>query len=214
MSVIPTIKDVAREAGVSYATVSRALNNHPEVSEDTKKRVMKIALKMGYQPNAIAQGLVKKETKTVGLIIPDITNPFFPEVARGIEDAAVEAGYTIFLCNTNWNAEREERYLNVLMQKQVDGLIIGPSSEEISHLGRILDSGIKTVFISRAINHAKSTCIINFQSNGFLTEDMFPCGRSLLDNPCMCVCRGTDHYSVDIFPVEQFQVISFHNRDS
>ena len=90
MSVIPTIKDVAREAGVSYATVSRALNDHPEVSDETKKRIIKIALEMGYQPNAIAQGLVKKETKTVGLIIPDITNPFFPEVARGIEDAAVD----------------------------------------------------------------------------------------------------------------------------
>lgn len=160
MSVIPTIKDVAREAGVSYATVSRALNDHPEVSDETKKRIMKIALEMGYQPNAIAQGLVKKETKTVGLIIPDITNPFFPEVARGIEDAAVEAGYTIFLCNTNWNAQREERYFDVLIQKQVDGLIIGPSSEEVSHLGKVLASGIKTVFISRAINHTNGTSII------------------------------------------------------
>jgi transcriptional regulator with XRE-family HTH domain len=82
MSVIPTIKDLAREAGVSYATVSRALNDHPEVSDETKKRIMKIALEMGYQPNAIAQGLVKKETKTVGLIIPDITNPFFPSWDR------------------------------------------------------------------------------------------------------------------------------------
>ncbi len=160
MSVIPTIKDLAREAGVSYATVSRALNDHPEVSDETKKRIMKIALEMGYQPNAIAQGLVKKETKTVGLIIPDITNPFFPEVARGIEDAAVEAGYTIFLCNTNWNAQREERYFDVLIQKQVDGLIIGPSSEEVSHLGKVLASGIKTVFISRAINHTNGTSII------------------------------------------------------
>ncbi|HBG15795.1 MAG TPA: LacI family transcriptional regulator, partial [Firmicutes bacterium] len=94
---IPTIKDVAKKAGVSYATVSRALNNHPEINEETKKRIIKIAMEMGYQPNAIAQGLVKKETKTIGLIIPDITNPFFPEVARGIEDTAVEAGYTIFL---------------------------------------------------------------------------------------------------------------------
>ena len=160
MRAIPTIKDVAKKAGVSYATVSRALNNHPEINEETKKRILKIAMEMGYQPNAIAQGLVKKETKTIGLIIPDITNPFFPEVARGIEDTAVEAGYTIFLCNTNWNVEREERYLNVLMQKQVDGLIIAPSSEEVSHLKKILDSGMNTIFISRVINHANSTCII------------------------------------------------------
>ncbi|MGB3842503.1 MAG: LacI family DNA-binding transcriptional regulator, partial [Bacillota bacterium] len=122
MAGIPTIKDVARKAGVSYATVSRALNDHPEISEETKKRIVKIALEMGYRPNAIAQGLVKTETKTIGLIIPDITNPFFPEVAHGIEDAAVEAGYTVFLCNTNWNPEREERYFDDLIRKQVDGL--------------------------------------------------------------------------------------------
>lgn len=160
MAGIPTIKDVAREAGVSYATVSRALNDHPEISEETKKRIVKIALEMGYRPNAIAQGLVKKETKTIGLIIPDITNPFFPEVAHGIEDAAVEAGYTVFLCNTNWNPEREERYFDDLIRKQVDGLIIGPCSEQISHLEKVIDSGIKTVFISRASNHPNTVSIL------------------------------------------------------
>lgn len=156
----PTIKDVAKKAGVSYATVSRALNNHPEINEGTKKRILKLALEMGYRPNAIAQGLVKKETKTIGLLIPDITNPFFPEVARGIEDAASEAGYTVFLCNTNWSKEREEHYLNVLSQKQVDGLIIAPSSEEMNHLKKALEGEFKTVFISRVINHANCTSII------------------------------------------------------
>jgi LacI family transcriptional regulator len=155
-----TIKDVAKEAGVSYATVSRALNNHPEVNEDTKRRIFKIAAEMGYQPNAIAQGLVKKETKTIGLLIPDITNPFFPEVALGIEEAANEAGYTIFLCNTNWNEEREENYLNVLLQKQVDGLIIAPSSENLAHLKKVLDLGVNIIFISYMIRHPNSTSII------------------------------------------------------
>lgn len=115
---------------------------------------------MGYQPNAIAQGLVKKRTNTIGLIIPDITNPFFPEVARGIEDAAHEKGFTVFLSNTNWDVGREEKYLNVLMQKQVDGLIIAPSSEKTTHLKKLLDKMDKTVFISRVIDHASSTCII------------------------------------------------------
>lgn len=155
-----TIKDIAEKAGVSYATVSRALNNHRDVNEDTKKKILKIAREMGYQPNAIAQGLVKKETKTIGLLIPDITNPFFPEVARGIEDAAGEAGYTIFLCNTNWDTERESNYLDVLLQKQVDGIIMAPSSENLNHLKKILDSGIKIVFISRMIKHPNSISII------------------------------------------------------
>ena len=153
-----TIKDIARKAGVSYATVSRALNNHPEVNEGTRKRILKIAAEIGYQPNAIARGLVCKQTNTIGLLIPDITNPFYAEVARGIEDAANEVGYTILLCNSNWNEEREERYLNVLIQKQVDGLIIAESSEK--HQSSLLETRLKsTVFISR-INFANSTSVI------------------------------------------------------
>ncbi len=121
-----TIKDVAKKVGVSYATVSRALNDHPEVNEETRKLVIKTANEMGYQPNEIARGLVKKVTKTLGLMIPDITNPFFPEIARGVEDAAREEGYTVFLLNSNWDKERELSNLNVLLQKQIDGLIIAP----------------------------------------------------------------------------------------
>ena len=157
---MPTIKDVAKNAGVSYATVSRALNNHPEINEETRKKIFKIASEMGYQPNAIAQGLVKKETKTIGLVIPDITNPFFPEVARGVEDAASTEGYSVFLCNTNWSEEQEEKYLEVLMKKQVDGIVIGPSSERIGHIKKVFHSGIKpAVFISR-IDYSNSTSIL------------------------------------------------------
>ncbi|HBE80833.1 MAG TPA: LacI family transcriptional regulator [Firmicutes bacterium] len=157
---MPTIKDVAKKAGVSYATVSRALNNHPEINEETRKKIVKISSEMGYQPNAIAQGLVKKETKTIGLLIPDITNPFFPEVARGVEDAANMEGYSVFLCNTNWSEEQEERYLEVLMQKQVDGIIIGPSSERTGHIKKVFHLGIKpAVFISR-IDYPNSTSIL------------------------------------------------------
>lgn len=155
-----TIKDIAKKAGVSYATVSRALNNHPEVNEATRKKIFEIASEMGYQPNAIAQGLVKKETRTIGLLIPDITNPFFPEVALGIEDAANEEGYSVFLCNTNWSEEQEERYLSVLLQKQVDGIIIAPSSEKQNHIEKIFEMGVKkVVFISR-INYSNSTSIL------------------------------------------------------
>ena len=154
-----TIKDVAKNAGVSYATVSRALNNHPEISEETRKKILRIAAEMGYQPNEIAQGLVKKETKTIGLLIPDITNPFFPEVALGVEDAAGVEGYSVFLCNTNWTEEQEERYLQVLRKKQVDGVIVAPSSERLTHLKKVFHVGIKpAVFISR-VNYANSTSI-------------------------------------------------------
>jgi LacI family transcriptional regulator len=155
-----TIKDIARRAGVSYATVSRALNNHPEINIETRKKIARIAAEIGYQPNAIARGLVKKETNTIGLLIPDITNPFYPEVARGIEDAANETGYTIFLCNTNWKQEREENYLNVLHQKQVDGIIIAPASEKPEHLQRVVGPWAKKmVFISR-VNFGNVTSVL------------------------------------------------------
>lgn len=155
-----TIKDISKIVGVSYATVSRALNNYPEVNEDTKKRIIKVANEMGYQPNAIAQGLVKNETKTIGLMIPDITNPFFPEVAIGVEEAASEAGYTVFLVNTNWDEKRELDSFNVLSQKQIDGLIIAPSSENSKHLEKILHRGIKIVFLGRRLYYKNSASVI------------------------------------------------------
>lgn len=120
----PTIKDIAEEAGVSYATVSRALNNKYGVKPDTRKRVEAVARARGYTPNAIARGLVKQETHSIGLIIPDISNPFFPQVASGVEDAAKERGYSVFLCNTNYESEREAHYLQLLVEKRVDGIIL------------------------------------------------------------------------------------------
>ncbi|TDO69926.1 LacI family transcriptional regulator [Halanaerobium saccharolyticum] len=161
-----TIKTIAKELGVSYATVSRALNDHPDVNEETKKRVISKANEMGYQPNAIARGLVNNETKTIGLVIPDITNPFFPQVARGVEEAAVTADYNIFLCNTNWNPEREDHYVNALMQKQIDGLIMTPSSEDVNHLKNLLNSQLKTVFISSFIPLNDYTSIIVDNAKG------------------------------------------------
>lgn len=155
-----TIKTIAKKLGVSYATVSRALNDHPDVNDDTKQKVVEKANEMGYQPNAIARGLVNKETKTIGLVIPDITNPFFPQVARGVEEAAATAGYNIFLCNSNWNKDREEHYVNALLQKQVDGLIITPSSEDLDHLKKLLKSKIKAVFISSFIPMENYTSVI------------------------------------------------------
>jgi LacI family transcriptional regulator len=122
-----TIKDIAKTTGVSYATVSRALNGRSGVKENTRKLILEEAKKMGYQPNAIARGLVLKYTHTLALVIPDITNPFFPEIARGVEDAASLLGYSIFLCNTNWDVEKEKQYLKMLQEKRVDGVILHPA---------------------------------------------------------------------------------------
>ena len=123
-----TIKDIAKTAEISYSSVSRALNGLKGVSEETRQKVKKIAEEMEYTPNAVARGLVQKQTGTLGLILPDITNPFYPEIARGVEERASLAGYNTFLCNTNYDLSKEESYLLNLLEKRVDGIILAPVS--------------------------------------------------------------------------------------
>jgi len=144
-----TIKDIAKAANVSYATVSRALADHPDISEKTKQKIKKLAKEMGYTPNTIARGLVTKSTGFIGLVIPDITNPFFPEVAQGVEDYVYKQGYTMLLCTTDWQLDRESRYLKALESKMVDGIIIAPATDDISHVIEDFSDGNKPiVFVS------------------------------------------------------------------
>jgi LacI family transcriptional regulator len=121
--VTVTIYDVAREAGVSMATVSRVVNNNPNVKPQTRKKVFEAIERLGYRPNAVARGLASKKTTTVGVVIPDISNAIFAEVARGIEDIANMYHYNIILCNADKRKEKEIRVINTLLEKQVDGLL-------------------------------------------------------------------------------------------
>ncbi|RXI98572.1 catabolite control protein A [Anaerobacillus alkaliphilus] len=118
-----TIYDVAREAGVSMATVSRVVNGNPNVKPTTRKKVLEAIEKLGYRPNAVARGLASKRTTTVGVIIPDISSIFFAELARGIEDIATMYKYNIILCNSDQNKEKEIHLINTLLEKQVDGIV-------------------------------------------------------------------------------------------
>jgi LacI family transcriptional regulator len=130
--VTVTIYDVAREAGVSMATVSRVVNNNPNVKPQTRKKVFEAIERLGYRPNAVARGLASKKTTTVGVVIPDISNQIFAEVARGIEDIANMYHYNIILCNADKRKEKEIRVINTLLEKQVDGLLFmgGTVTEE------------------------------------------------------------------------------------
>lgn len=143
-----TIKDLAKIAGVSYATVSRALNNHPEVSAKTRERIRNLAKEHGYSPNEIARGLVKKYTNTIGLLVPDISNPYFPEVAKGVEDKANKEEYTVFLCNTGWSTQKEIEYLKTLRDKRVAGVIIAASSVDTIKKVKALKLDCPIVFVS------------------------------------------------------------------
>lgn len=131
-----TIYDVAREAGVSMATVSRVVNGNPNVKPTTRKKVLDAIDRLGYRPNAVARGLASKRTTTVGVIIPDISNIFFSELARGIEDIATMYKYNIILCNSDQNKEKEIHLINTLLEKQVDGILfmggeITPEHEDV-----------------------------------------------------------------------------------
>jgi LacI family transcriptional regulator len=118
-----TIYDVAREANVSMATVSRVVNGNPNVKPVTRKKVLEVIDRLGYRPNAVARGLASKKTTTVGVIIPDISNIFYAELARGIEDIATMYKYNIILSNSDQNTEKELHLLNTMLGKQVDGIL-------------------------------------------------------------------------------------------
>jgi LacI family transcriptional regulator len=161
-----TLKDIADQLGLSYTTVSRALNNHKEIKESTRKLVKETANSMGYLPNSIAKGLVMKKTKTIGIIVPDITDNFMAELAREIEVIANESGYTVFLCNTNWNKKRTSNYVKQLIERRVDGIIMIPTSEDISFLENALKYNTKIIFIGSSLKkiETKSIQVDNYKA--------------------------------------------------
>jgi LacI family transcriptional regulator len=149
-TVTVTIYDVAREAGVSMATVSRVVNNNPNVKPQTRKKVFEAIERLGYRPNAVARGLASKKTTTVGVVIPDISNPIFAEVARGIEDIANMYHYNIILCNADKRKEKEIRVINTLLEKQVDGLLFMGGIVTDEHLQAFKTSSVPVVLCATA----------------------------------------------------------------
>lgn len=145
-----TIRDVAKLAGVSVATVSRVLNRKGYVNSETKQKVEDAIAKLQYHPNAVARGLAGKKTGTIALILPDITNPFFPEMAKGVEDVARSRGYTVILCNSDHQGDREKNYIEILKQKFVDGLIFTSHTLQSEDIKYISENGIEMVVLDRA----------------------------------------------------------------
>ena len=125
-----TIKDIARIAGVSTSTVSRALSNSPELSEQTRQRILEICRREGYRVNALARSLICNKTNVIGLIVPEVTNPFYAELSLGIETHARSLGYNVILCNGQNDAKVTEELFGFLISHQVDGIILASSQQD------------------------------------------------------------------------------------
>jgi len=139
--------DIAKHLGISVYTVSRVVNGKDRVSQDTREKVLKAIKEFDYTPNEIARSLRSKTSMTIGLIVPDISNEFFALVSKGAEAVAKNHGYLIMLCNSDYDEKMEKEYLNMLIQKQVDGIVIATVSKDEKYFEKISRSSIPTVFI-------------------------------------------------------------------
>jgi LacI family transcriptional regulator len=148
---VSTIKDIAKLARVSTATVSYVLNSTRPVSPEREQRVQAAIRELQYRPNAVAQSLRRKQTRTIGLVIPDNSNPFFAEVAKGVEDAGYEAGVSVILCNSGSSFDRELRYMEVLQDKRVDGVIFIATTPKVDHVRGLLSAGVPLVTFYRQV---------------------------------------------------------------
>ena len=132
-----TIRDVAKLAGVSPMTVSRVINGSPKVSPDTRERVEAAIAELHYVPNTLARGLTQQRSGTIGMVVPDLGDPFFTLVLRGAEQVARAAGYRVIVCNTTSDGELEASYIDDLIANQVDGVILAPVDNDSKRIDRL-----------------------------------------------------------------------------
>lgn len=148
---MPTIKEVARRAGVSVGTASHVLNGKVAVSKELRKRVEAAITELDYYPSQVARSLSIRRTHTLGIVIPDIANPFFPQVIRGVESVVTKSGFSLITFNTDDQLQREKEALSILRSRRVDGilLVIAPGRRDNTHIARVMGAGISVVCLDR-----------------------------------------------------------------
>ena len=154
-----SMKDVAKAAGVSTATVSRVLANNAPIRPETRERVMQAVATLNYRPNLIARSLRAQKSAKIGLVVSDIRNPFFTAIGRAVEDAAYEQGYSVLMCNTDENPEKEKMYLNILHDESVAGVIFSPT-HQFSASTENFQSGMPFVIIDRTVKTDKADMVL------------------------------------------------------
>jgi DNA-binding LacI/PurR family transcriptional regulator len=162
-----TIKDVARESGVNTSTVSRALNNGYGVNDETRKHVIEVATRLNYRTNKVARGLVTGRSQTIGLVVSDIRNPFFAEVARGAEDAAHRAGRDLVLCNSDLKAEKQMGYFDSLLAKRVDGIVMNSvAALSRAQQDQLWAAGVPIVLLNRSSVYRRFSSVLGDNLQG------------------------------------------------
>ena len=161
MPDMTTLRDVAERAEVSAITVSRVINEAGYVKAETRERVLHAIRELNYVPNLQARSLRSRRTHSLALLITDVTNPFWTTVARGVEDTAVENGFSVILCNTDEDPEKERSYIDVLIQKRVDGAIVAPASRDGTNLGRLLHQQIPFVIVDRRVDQIEADVVLS-----------------------------------------------------
>jgi len=148
---MPNIRDVAKLAGVAPITVSRVINNSGYITDDTRQRVEEAIHTLGYVPNSLARSLRSHKTRMLALVLTDITNPFWTTVARGVEDAASDAGFSVILCNTDESDVEQERYIRIILEKQVDGVLLVPAGDPKEPIRTIRSQQAPVVVLDRRV---------------------------------------------------------------
>lgn len=196
------IKEVAKKAGVSVATISRVLN-HPETVAPAKKaHVEEIMKEMNYKPNAFARGLNLNRSRTIGLLMPGLTNPLYPEIAEGVEKVAREKGYSVFLCNTEGSLEKETEHVNLLLEKRVDGLILVASELSDRKLLKLKKDQIQMVHLGRSRGGAGIPMVYtDYKMGGYLaTKHLLDMGHRRI-----AMIRGRKDHPVDDEKMEGYK---------
>jgi len=162
-----TIRDVAEKAGVSVATVSHVINGTRKVAPETEARVRRAMEELGYQPNAIAQSLRKRTTYAIGILVSDITNPFFATLVRGAEDAALEAGYSVIVCNSDEDPQKEDMYIRALWRRRIDGMLIAPTRDGTSPaIQELAQRKLPFVFVDRKAKGIEADAVLSDNVGG------------------------------------------------
>ncbi len=204
------IDDISRIAGVSKATVSRVLNNSDKVNDNTRQNILDIIEKHNYQPSNLARALSKKTSHIIGVIIEDLANPFFTEIARGIETVLHKNGYIMFLTSSNWNKEKEEEIIKKLYRNQIDGLLITPIEGETSIIKILKKNNLPVVFINYKDTDPSQCFVTSDNVKGAELGTRLLIGNGFEEIICL---KGFEHQTADDRVTGFYREIARHNTD-